>query len=204
MHNFSQFYEERVGMKQKFKRRIFTAGTLSRDMGFLFSKMPQMIGLARNEKISRAFLEKIMTVVTAVNGCVYCAWFHAKQAVASGISDDEVKNMLNLQFHADASDSELIALLYAQHYAETNRDPDKEMTDKLFDYYGVTTANHIILIIRMIFFGNLLGNTFDAFLSRLQGNPAENSNVIFETIFFILAAPFLLPAIPLSKKYRST
>ena len=36
--------------------------------------------------------------------------------------------MLNLQFAADASDFEVVALLYAQHYAETNRNQDKEMT----------------------------------------------------------------------------
>jgi len=54
-----------------------------------------------------------MTVVTAVNGCTYCTWFHAKQAVTSGISEKEVKNMLNLLFEADASDFEVPALLYA-------------------------------------------------------------------------------------------
>jgi AhpD family alkylhydroperoxidase len=194
--------KEGVKMKQKFERRIFTTGILLHDMKFLFSSMPKMISLARDEKITKVFIEKIMTVVTAVNGCTYCTWFHAQQAVASGISDEEIKNMLNLQFKADASDFELMALLYAQHFAETNRNPDKDMTDKLIDYYRRKTANHIILVIRMIFFGNLLGNTFDAFLSRLKGTPAENSNAIFETFFFIFVAPFMLPAIPLAKDYR--
>lgn len=189
-----------MSIKKKFDRRIFTPRILLNDMGFLFLKSPQMMSLMRDEKISRAFLEKIMTVVTAVNGCTYCAWFHAKQAVASGLSEDEVKKILNLQFHTDASDFELMALLYAQHYAETNRNPDMEMTDKLFEYYGEKTANHIIHIIRMIFFGNLLGNTFDAFISRLKGSPAENSNPLFEAIFFLFTAPFMLPAIPLSRK----
>ena len=147
-------------------------------------------------------MEKIMTIVTAVNGCTYCSWFHAKQAVSSGISEDEVKNMLKLQFDADATDFEMLGLLYAQHYAETNRKPDKEMTDKLFEFYGDNTANHIILIIRMIFFGNLQGNTFDAFLSRLKGNKAKHSNVIFEAVFFIINAPLLLPVLPFIKKKK--
>lgn len=187
-------------MKQAFNRRIFTAGTLIKDLGFLLYKMPQSVGLWRDNKINRLFIEKIMSVVTAVNGCTYCAWFHAKQAVSSSMSVEEVKNMLNLQFHADASDFELLALLYAQHYAETNRNPDSEMVTKLFDYYGTETAKHIILIIRMIFFGNLLGNTFDAFLSRLKGNKAENSNVVFEAIFFAFTAPFMFPAMIQMKK----
>lgn len=45
-----------------------------------------------------------------------------------------------------------------------------------------------------------LGGTFDAFLSRLKGNKAKNSNVIFETIFFILNAPLMLPLLPFTKK----
>ncbi len=77
------------------------------------------------------------------------------------------------------------------------------MKEKLFEFYGVKTASHIILIIRMIFFGNLSGNTFDAFISRLQGNKAPNSNIIFEFIFFIINAPILLPVIPFTRNYRS-
>ena len=152
------------------------------------------------KKLNRAFIEKIMTVTTAVNECTYCSWFHAKQAVASGVSEEEVKNMLNLQFQADANDFESTALLYAQHYAETNRSPDEEMTKKLFDFYGEKSAKQIILFIRMIFFGNLFGNTWDAVLSRWKGKPAENSNVIFEIIFFILSAWFMYPTMLLSER----
>ena len=76
-----------------------------------------------------------MTLVSAINECVYCQWFHAKKAISSGLSSKEVKNILNLQFKADASDFEITALLYAQNYAENNRKPNKEMTDKLYDFY---------------------------------------------------------------------
>ena len=190
-------------MKQKFDRKIFTLNLLLVDLGFLLGKTPEIIAALRNKEISKSFMERIMTIVTAVNGCTYCTWFHAKQAVSSGISEKEVKNMLKLQFKADASNFELPGLLYAQHYSETNRNPDKEITDKLFEFYGDKTANHIILFIRMIFFGNLDGNTFDAFLSRLKGNKAENSNLIFEFFFFITHAPFMLPLLPATKKYRN-
>jgi AhpD family alkylhydroperoxidase len=190
-------------MEQKFDRKIYSLSLLLNDLGFLLIKTPQIIGAMRNKKISKAYMEKIMTVVTAVNGCTYCTWYHAKKAVRSGISEEEVKNMLQLQFEADASDFEVFGLLYAQHYAETNRKPDKKMTDKLFENYGDKTANHIILIIRMIFFGNLDGNTFDAFISRLKGNKAEYSNIIFEFFFFVIHAPIMLPLLPFTKKYRN-
>jgi AhpD family alkylhydroperoxidase len=173
-------------MNEKFDRRIFTPRILLEDIWFLFTHVPQMIGMMFNKDISKAFIEKTMSVVTAVNGCVYCAWFHAKQAVVSGLSEEEIKNLMSLQFKADASDYELAVLLFAQHYAETNRDPDEEMTDRFLDDYGEKTANDILLIIRMISFGNLLGNTFDAFLSRVKGMPAEDSKPLFEMIFLSL------------------
>lgn len=186
-------------MDHPFSRRIYTPGLLIQDLGYLFTHIPQTIDLMRSEAISRAFLEKIMTVVTAVNGCPYCAWFHAKMAAASGIGADEIRALLSLQFGAEAEAFELTALLFAQHYAETNRQPDPEMTAQLTGYYGERSAQHILLAIRMIYFGNLSGNTFDAFLSRLAGNPAANSSALFEAIFFVLTAPFMLPVIPLSR-----
>ena len=190
-------------MKKYFDRKIYTFRLLLSDLVFFLRNTGNIIAAMRNKELGKVFMEKVMTVVTAVNGCTYCTWFHAKQAVTSGISETEVQNMLNLQFETDASDFEVPALLYAQHYAETNRNPDKDMTKRLFDFYGNKTAKHIIIMIRMIFFGNLSGNTFDAFLSRLKGKKAKNSNVIFEALFFIANAPFMLPLLPVVKKFRN-
>ena len=183
-----------------FDKKIFTARLFFGDIGFLLWNTPKIIGASGDKKISKAFVEKIMTVTTAVNGCVYCSWFHAKQAVNSGISEEEVKNMMDLQFQADAGEYELMALLYAQHFAETDRKPDPEMTKKLFDFYGEKTAMHIILFIRMIFFGNLYGNTWDAVLSRFRGRPAKNSNIVFEFFFFLVNFLVMFPFMWLVKR----
>lgn len=186
----------------QFEKRIFTPGLFVSDVGFLLTRGPWMLGAARNEDITRAFVEKIMTVTTAANGCTYCAWYHAKAAVASGISAEEVKRLLDLQFHATASDYEIMALLYAQQYAETNRRPEPQMTARLFDTYGQRTAKHIMLVIRMISFGNLLGNTWDAVLSRFKGRPAPESNVAFELAFFLLTSWFMFPVMWLMEPER--
>jgi len=187
-------------MKNKFKKKVFSPGRFFTDIGFLIWHSPGIIGAFKDKHIGKAFIEKIMAVTTAVNGCVYCSWFHAKQAVDSGISEDEIKNMMSLQFQADADEYELMALLYAQHYAETDRHPDPEMTKKLFDHYGKKTAKHIILVIRIIFFGNLFGNTWDAVISRLKGKPAKGSNVLFELLFFLLTFIFMFPTMLVMKK----
>jgi len=178
-------------LKKQLDKRIFSATTLLGDLGYLLVRFPRIIGALRNREISAVLREKIMLVITAINECSYCSWFHASQAVESGISEEEVANMLKLQFQADASPFELNALLYAQHFAETNRNPDAEMTAQLFDFYGDKTAKHIILLIRMIFFGNLLCNTWAAVLNRFKGKPHEQSNVIFDCFFFVLVFWFM-------------
>ena len=81
-------------MKQGFDKKIFTARLFLSDIGFLFWNIPKIIGANSDKKINKVFTEKIMTVTTAVNGCTYCTWFHAKQAVNSGISEEEVRNAM--------------------------------------------------------------------------------------------------------------
>ena len=65
------------------------------DIFFLSGNFSGIISAFGNKKINRVFIEKIMTVSTAVKGYVYCEWFHAEQAVSSGISEEDIKNMLN-------------------------------------------------------------------------------------------------------------
>ncbi len=190
------------GNKKQFSRKIYTFKTLISDVKDLLSNAKNFATAKKKKLISKSFREKIMLVTTAVNGCVYCAWYHAILSVNAGINSDEINKLLKLQFNTDANNYETLALLYAQHYAETNRKPEKEMTQKLFSFYGNEVAEAIILYIKAIYFGNLSGNTFDAFLYRLKGIKAPGSNVLFEFVFFILSAPILLPTLPKVKKYR--
>lgn len=187
-------------MKQGFKRRIFTPGILAGDIWFMLRNIGKFIAYRKNPTFSRAFLEKIMSVVTAVNGCVYCSWFHAREATAAGISQEEIDDLFQLQFDTEADDFELPAMMYAQHFAETGRNPDAEETAAFVNYYGTETASQIMLFIRMILLGNLLGNTYDAFLSRLKGSPAPGSSAVFEFFFFIFAFPLMFPASLLMKR----
>lgn len=110
------------------------------------------------------------------------------------MSTDEIRNMFDLQFEASATEHELPALLFAQHYAETDRKPDPAMTARLAEFYGEKTAGDIMLLIRVIFFGNLLGNTFDAFPARLKGQKAEDSSALFELLFYLATFWLMLPA----------
>jgi len=186
-------------MKPGFTKRIFTTRSFFSNLGFLIWNSPGIVRVFINKHDHKQLIEKILIVTDAVNGCIYCSWLDARLAIRSGISESEIHNMMNLEFHADASEYELNALLYAQHYAETNSNPVPEMTGRLFEYYGDNTARDIILAIRAVTFGNLYFNTWRAILSRFKGNPAPGSNLIFETVYFILNFIIIMPFVILRK-----
>ena len=180
-------------MQNSFKKRIFTPKIVLGDISFLLGNIGKIKAARKNPSLSHAFTEKIMSVVTAVNGCVYCSWFHTREASAAGVSQSEIDDLFKLQFDTEANNYELPALVYAQRFAETARNPDPLDTAAFVKHYGTKTAGEIMLFIRVIFFGNLAGNTYDAFLSRLKGHPAPDSNAIFEFIFFLFAFPLMFP-----------
>lgn len=109
-----------------------------------------------------------MMAVTAVNGCRYCNYYHTRVALRMGFEPEEVKNLLAGEIDNPDPD-EVKALLYAQHWAESNGKPDSDLRDQIIDYYGHNRSAIIETILRMIRFGNLSGNTFDYLLFWISG-----------------------------------
>ena len=127
-----------------------------------------LIRKTMRETISFDFRERLMMVVTQVNGCRYCASFHAKEALKSGISNEELKVLLAGDIPEDAPVEEVPALAYAQHWAESDAQPDEAAVQRLVDEYGSEKANAIGMVLRMIRMGNLSGNLLDYWLYKLS------------------------------------
>ena len=108
-----------------------------------------------------------MLAVTAVEGCRYCSYFHAKQALKSGIPPEEINQLLSGDVDG-YPEGEGLAVIYAQHWAESNAHPDTEAVLKLQETYGVEKAKAIHLVLRMIRLGNLAGNSWDYLLYRIS------------------------------------
>jgi len=108
-----------------------------------------------------------MLVVTEVNGCRYCSYYHASSALAVGVTQQELVELLKGAIPAGTPPEELPALVYAQHWAETGTSPDSKAVRRLMVTYGQQKVNAIHIILRMIRLGNLLGNTGDYILYRL-------------------------------------
>jgi AhpD family alkylhydroperoxidase len=118
--------------------------------------------------LSPAFRERLMLAVTAVNRCRYCSFAHTRMALAAGVTNAEIAQILDQTFSACPPD-EAPALAYAQHWAETDATPDPAARERLSCEYGILRAAAIEAVLRMIRVGNLLGNTFDHMLFRLSG-----------------------------------
>lgn len=108
-----------------------------------------------------------MLAVTAVNGCRYCSYFHAGEALKSGLKQEEIGRLLSGQIDT-CPPEEAPAVLYAQHWAESNAHPDPQALQKFEEIYGRKRADSIHLALNMIRIGNLMGNSWDYMLFRLS------------------------------------
>jgi AhpD family alkylhydroperoxidase len=175
-----------------FDRRIYTLPTFSTDVKSIFDHIDDLRAAARGGRVNKVFAEKLMLVVTRVNGCRYCSYGHSRAALAAGVPEAELQKLMALDLET-FPENEVIALTFAQHYAESCCHPDPAAWERLVTYYGAETANDILAYLRMITFGNLFGNTFDALLSRITGKPAPGSN-LWSELGVLLGAMWMPPS----------
>lgn len=153
---------------EPFARRIYRSPiALARDAARLLSKTGQVGRLMRGESLDSAFRERLMLTVTVVNGCRHCSHEHARQALVAGVSAGEIEALAGGTID-DCPPAELRALLYAQHWAESDGKPDPEARKRLFELYGEEVSQAIDLALGVIRMGNLGGNTIDHILFRLS------------------------------------
>jgi AhpD family alkylhydroperoxidase len=151
-----------------FNRRFYhSLGDLWHDIRFPLQNRKQIRSAMQGDLVSFPFRERLMLAVTAVNGCRYCSYYHAQEALKAGLPEDELQKLLYGVID-DAPAEELPALLYAQHWAETDGQPETETVEKLVETYGPERARAIETVLHMIRTGNLLGNTGDYWLYRLS------------------------------------
>jgi AhpD family alkylhydroperoxidase len=162
VHHTSQ----RESMKAFNRRTYHSVSAVLADTKAILARRDQMRPLMRGESLDEAFRERLMLAVTAVNGCRYCSYAHARQALAGGIDPEEVRALQDGVLE-NSPEEELPALLYAQHWAETRGHVDPVARQRLVETYDPEAVEAIELALRTIQMGNLLGNTMDYVLYRL-------------------------------------
>lgn len=172
-------------------KRIYTFPAFNAGVQEIFDHIDELRRAARGGRVSKGFAEKIMLVVSRVNDCSYCCYGHSRVALAAGVSEAELQSLLALDLGTFPT-NEVVALTFAQHYAETNCQPDPAAWQRVVAYYGEEKANDILAYLHMITFGNLFGNTFDALLCRLVGKPVTGSSAKSE-LGVILGGLLIVP-----------
>ena len=153
------------------------------------------IGYIRRAKaqgtVSPEFEKRIMLAVTQVNGCRMCSYFHTQEALKMGMDEQQIKKILGGQLES-APAEEMVALVFAQHYADTIGRYDDAAWQRVVAAYGKDKACAIRAYIRAIMVGNAQGNIVGALKSRFKGQP-EAGSTFFKEISVLLADIFMIP-----------
>lgn len=139
----------------------------------------------------KQFSSRIMLAVTEVNGCAMCAYAHTKFALDAGMNADEVRGLLG-GVSEGTPDSELAAIGFAQHYADTHAHPDQDVWERLVQVYGTEQSLGVLGATRMMMWGNAVGIPMSSLRARMHGQPHPDSSLGYE-IGAILGSWLVLP-----------
>ena len=145
----------------EFRKKTFTVRSSIRGTVQFVQNLPRLVRAKRADRVSDRFAEKIMLAVTAVNECQYCTRYHTDLAQETGVDQATITSILESDIDSAVDADERPALLFAQRYAETDEAPGRNAVMELQRTYGEETATDILAFVRAIYFGNLLGNTYD-------------------------------------------
>ncbi len=81
-----------------FNKRIYNLSTFTADVRSIIEHMDDLRAAFRGGRVNRAFAEKIMLVVSQVNGCRYCQFGHTRAALAAGVSPEELQKLFQGEF----------------------------------------------------------------------------------------------------------
>ena len=145
-----------------FQKKRYTAPELVHGTVQFVQNIPRLVRATRADRVSEQFAEKIMLAVTAVNECQYCTRYHSELARETGMDQATIDRLLESDIDAAVDEGERPALLFAQAYAEADEEPSPEDVAELREAYGPAKATDVQAFVRAIYFGNLIGNTYDA------------------------------------------
>lgn len=175
----------------RFTKRCYTFSSLIHDIAIACRAVLTLFNSEHRGSggvLAPKFREHVMLAVTAVNKCRYCSWVHSRLALQTGCMAAEIEAILESDF-GKVDKGELVALAFAQHYAEARGKPDRAAARRLLLAYGKERASAIVTSIQAITIGNLTGNTLDAFHARLQGLHVDGGSPLLEFLVFLIGMP---------------
>ena len=184
--------------KSKFARtRSYTAITFTKDfVSFLFH-LPNLIYSFRphqNSKRLAILAKKCEVLVTEINGCAMCYYFHATDALRKGITNGELLELQNRNKPGNSLDKDdIVALTFAEHYADSAGDIDPLALTRLQSAYGKSMSRDLISHLRMVNLGTRTGNTVENLRERVKGNAVSGSKFHDEVFVFCCLGWMFVP-----------
>ena len=185
----------------RFRKRTYSLGELGRHVAVLASRRRDLAAIYGG-RVDPALREEINLAVAQVNGCKYCAYVHTQWAQLEGVSDEDLARLENLD-PEDFDRDKWLALTYAQSLADANFAPQSELAEELTSRSGSQVRDDVELVARSMTVANLLGNTLDAFVARVRGNPNPDGRCLDEAVIasaMVATAPVAIIALPLRLK----
>lgn len=176
---------------KNFAKRTFSLPLLARSLTAATVHSPVLLVALIRPATSRALREKVMLAVSSVNDCRYCNRVHTGLALANGVDLDELHHVLDHGTFGQVGSRDATAILFAQHFAATARQPTAEARAALAREFTARQRAEIMAYIHGIYFLNLSGNSYDAWLARFAGRKVEAGHPLAEAIVAVLLAPSL-------------
>ncbi|MAX57197.1 MAG: hypothetical protein CL537_17045 [Alcanivoracaceae bacterium] len=154
-----------------------------------------LYGILVSKRFDPAFREEIMVAIATLNACKYCNYAHHDFALQAGVSKEELAQLEGIA-PEDFDEEKFLAISYARELANRNfSGVTPELIKKMKNKYTIEERGDIQTAARIIMLFSMICNTSDAFLSRLRGEPAEDSNALDEAVVASLFFGSILPVV---------
>ncbi len=155
----------------------------------LLRAMPLTRMAGFKKSISPSFSERIALAVSGVTNCAYCSWLHTKTSLEKGMSEKEIKRLLDGDIK-DVPEQEAPALFYVQHRADSDGGFSPEARQRIVDFYGEEKTGHIDFMFKAVYFGNLCSNTvYSVRNNMVQGRKDLKFRIVY---FFSLPIAYFI------------
>jgi AhpD family alkylhydroperoxidase len=114
-----------------------------------------------------ALRERLMVAAAAVYGCRFCSWLHTREALRIGVNKEELARLVAGVMEG-CPEEYSIAVLYAQHWAESNAHPGPEAVHRLEETYGIEKAKLVNVMLRPIRLILFMEGLWSSFLYRIS------------------------------------
>ena len=156
-----------------------------------------LYGILVSKRFDPAFREEIMVAIATLNACKYCNYAHHDFALQAGVSKEDLAQLEGISPES-FDEKKFLAITYARELANRNfSGVTPELVKQLKENYSVQERGDIQTTARIIMLFSMICNTSDAFVSRLRGEPAEDSHVLDEAVIATMFFAGILPVVGL-------